>query len=203
MLFAFLYLLSAFSLGFSRIAAALALSQSGDRNGLHSALQQRAVTDPVDIIGYTDNTGEYQWMANVKIAGQTYRMIIDTGFSTTYDPPPARRRSQNSPFRADHDYSSCRWVWSNQMDPDYTPIGQHTRYDLDTAPNIISGGAFSQSYQYPSTANLGIVVKDTLSIGSLSIDMEFGAAKTLAGDFFYSDGLLGLGWRAASQSKRI
>ena len=46
----------------------------------------------------------------------------------------------------------------------------------------------------------GVVAQDTVTVADVSVSLQFGAAQIVPGEWFYSDGLLALGWRAGSSS---
>lgn len=137
-------------------------------------LQRRLQTESgsTDVTGYTDNTGEYAWLVDVTIRDQTFSLELDTGSETT-------------------------WVWSNQIsEPPQGGSDKHTEYDygaISPSP-VVSGSDFSLIYSGGSSGISGIVVQDTVSVAGVGVYMQFGAAQVVPGDWFYSDGLLALGW---------
>lgn len=96
-----------------------------------------------------------------------------------------------------------RWVWSNQIsEPPQGGSGKHTEYDYGAiAPSpVVSGSDFSLTYSGGSSGISGIVVQDTVSVAGVGVSMQFGAAQVVPGDWFYSDGLLALGWSSGNSS---
>ena len=101
---------------------------------------------------------------------------------------------------------NVRWVWSNQIsNPPQGGSGRHTEYNYGTiSPSpVISGSTFSIAYLNANSGISGVVVQDTVTVADIPVNMQFGAAQIVPGDWFYSDGLLALGWRAGSSSTWI
>ena len=46
-------------------------------------LRRRLSTGSTGVTGYTDNTGEYAWLVDVVIRGQTFSLELDTGSETS------------------------------------------------------------------------------------------------------------------------
>lgn len=87
--------------------------------------------------------------------------------------------------------AGATWVMGN--DCDSTACGQHTTWTpSDSTTYKDPGESFSIAYGTGSVG--GELAKDTLSIGSVEITMEFGVANTTSDDFthFAFDGILGL-----------
>lgn len=99
--------------------------------------------------------------------------------------------------------TNLRWVWSNQIaNPPQGGSGRHTQYDYSaiTPSPVVSGSDFSITYANADDDISGIVVQDTISVANVPVTMQFGAAQVVPGDWFYSDGLLALGWTAGNAS---
>ena len=77
-------------------------------------------------------------------------------------------------------------------------------YENISPSPVVSGSNFTLEYQdVGSDADSeisGVVVQDTVSVAGVSVSMQFGAAEKVPGEWFFSDGLLALGWSAGSSS---
>ena len=98
---------------------------------------------------------------------------------------------------------NSRWVWSSEIaKPPQGGSGKHAQYDYAaiTPSPVISGSNFTITYANADDSISGTVVQDTITVANVPVNMQFGAAQVVPGGWFYSDGLLALGWTAGNAS---